>query len=75
MGIQTDCLKSSFPKRQVYQNLKHLFNTHFRVVLVCTLQMVLNKIFLNMTYDKVSKLTLSMFNEIAAINDVKTPGP
>lgn len=36
--------------------------------------MVLNKIFLNMIYDKVSKLMLFMFNEIVVINDVKMFG-
>lgn len=56
--IPSDCWKTWFLKiniDMVYQKVKHLFNVNFRV-LVCTIQMCFNKLVLQTTDEKVSKL-------------------
>lgn len=59
----------------VYQKLKHLFNIHFeQSSCVRTIRMAFNKIDFQMTGDKVSKFTWSIFIEKGVINDVKKPG-
>lgn len=57
----------------VNQKLGHPFNTHFRVI-VCIIRMVFNKTVFQMTVDKVSKSTWSIYFQKAVVNDVKKPG-